>query len=84
MAEAFPTIVHLLGSCPAIIHLLGLRVARLAFCIRGTLGKGTLRMYPSLRVPTPARGNREHGDSPAVALTTRDSCSPNVALTARR
>ncbi len=57
MAEAFPTIVHLLGS----------RVARLALCIRGTLGKstgtlgskstgtlgkGTLRMYPSFRVPT--------------------------------
>ena len=52
MAEAFPTIVHLLGSCPAIIHLLGSRVARLALCICGTLGKGTLCMYPSLRVPT--------------------------------
>ncbi len=24
----------------------------LALCIRGTLGKGTLRMYPSFRVPT--------------------------------
>jgi hypothetical protein len=57
MAEAFPTIVHLLGSCPAIIHLLGSRVARLALCIRGTLGKGTLRMYPSLRVPTAGTGS---------------------------
>ena len=52
MAEAFPTIVHLLGSRLAIIHLLGLRVARLALCIRGTLGKDTVRMYPSFRVPT--------------------------------
>ncbi len=42
MAEVFTTIVHLFGS----------RVARLALCIRGTLGKGTLRMYPSFRVPT--------------------------------
>jgi hypothetical protein len=31
-----------------------------------------------------ARGYRERGDSPAVALTTRDSYSPDVALTARR
>jgi hypothetical protein len=53
MAEVLPTIVHLLGSRLAIIHLLGSRVARLALCIRGTLGKGTLRMYPSFRVPTP-------------------------------
>ncbi len=52
MAEPFPTIVHLLGLCPTIMHLLGSRVARLALCIRGTLGKGTLCMYPSLRVPT--------------------------------
>ncbi len=52
MAEVFLAIVHLLGSCLAIIHLLGSRVARLALCIRGTLGKGTLRMYPSFRVPT--------------------------------
>ncbi len=39
MAEVFPTIVHLLGSCLAIIYLLGSRVARLALCIRGTLGR---------------------------------------------
>jgi hypothetical protein len=31
-----------------------------------------------------ARGHRERGDSPAVALATRDSYSPDVALTARR
>jgi len=29
-------------------------------------------------------GHRKRGDSPAVALATRDSYSPNVALTARR
>ena len=53
MAVAFPAIAHLLGSCLAIIHLLGLRIAGvLVLCIRGTLGKGTLRMYPSFRVPT--------------------------------
>ena len=39
MAEAFPTIMHLLDS----------RVARLALCIRGTLGKGTLRMFQHTR-----------------------------------
>ena len=41
-----------MGACPAIIHQPGLRFARLALCIRGTLGKGTLHMYPSFRVPT--------------------------------
>jgi hypothetical protein len=31
-----------------------------------------------------ARGHRERDDSHAVALATRDSYSPDVALTARR
>ncbi len=31
-----------------------------------------------------ACGYRERGDSPALALATRDSYSPNVALTTRR
>ena len=37
-------------------------VVGLALCICGTLGKGTLRTYPSFRVPTPGeqtpRGSR--------------------------
>ena len=40
----------LLVVFPSIIHLLG--AINFALCIRGTRGKGTLRTYPSFRVPT--------------------------------
>ena len=42
--------IHLLGVVPSGIHLLG--AINFALCIRGTRGKGTLRTYPSFRVPT--------------------------------
>ena len=35
-------------------------------------------------VPFSARGHRKCSDSPAIALATRDSYSPDVALTVRR
>ncbi len=45
-----PTGIHLLGVVPSRIHLLG--AINFTLCIRGTRGKGTLRTYPSFRVPT--------------------------------
>jgi hypothetical protein len=52
--NGIPTGIHLLGVVPSIIHLLG--AINFALCIRGTRGKGTLRRYPSCRVPTTSYG----------------------------
>ena len=61
MAEAFPVIMHLLGF----------RVARLALCIRGTLAKGTLHMYPSFRVPTDNKTGQK-GTNTMCVMTCED------------
>ncbi len=44
--------IQLLGAVPSGIHLLVRVAGVLVLCIRGMRGKGTLRMYPSFRVPT--------------------------------